>query len=153
VHFACHGQYIQTNPSDSYLMLRDWEQTRFTVADIVALNLDYPQMAYLSVCHGASNRGEKLLDEGIHIAGACQLAGFQHVIGTLWQVSDKYSAQVSRMVYSAVCPDGKLEIGKVAGGLHEAIRHLRNTTIQEGGICFELRNEPVLWAPYIHLGG
>lgn len=116
------------------------------------MKLDRPRLAYLSLCHAASNRENRLLDEGIHLSGACQLAGFQHVIGTLWQVNDRYSVQVSSDVYSSVCAEGDLDFGNVAEGLHKAIRRLR-AMVTEDGIHRDLRNEPLVWAPYIHLGG
>lgn len=72
VHFTCHGNFILDDPSHSHLLLRDWETDLFTVADIREMKLDGRQLAYLSACHGASNRREKLLDEGIHLAGAFQ---------------------------------------------------------------------------------
>lgn len=31
-HFACHGQYMSANPSESYLMLHDWEEKPLAVA-------------------------------------------------------------------------------------------------------------------------
>jgi hypothetical protein len=58
-----------------------------TVGDIAALKLDYPQLAYLSACHAASSIAYRLLDEAIHMAGACQLAGFPSVAN-----HDKYQA-------------------------------------------------------------
>jgi CHAT domain-containing protein len=109
------------------------------------LKLKNAQLAYLSACHAAANRVEDLLDEGIHLAGACQIAGFPHVIGTLWSIHDKHSVQVAEVVYGSIFPrSGKkvVDFAQTAAGLHSAIRQLRE----------ENPKDPLVWAPYIHLG-
>lgn len=55
----------------------------FAVAEIMSLKLDQARFAYLSACYVASNSHSSLLDESIHVAGSCLLAGFPTVIGTL----------------------------------------------------------------------
>jgi len=40
VHFACHGQ-VSFNPSQSRLLLSDWETNPLTVADVVRLRLSW----------------------------------------------------------------------------------------------------------------
>jgi CHAT domain-containing protein len=40
-----------------------------------------------------------LLDESIHLASAFQLAGFPHVIATLWQTGDSAAVQVAEDFY------------------------------------------------------
>ncbi len=35
-----------------------------------------------------SSRGIRVPDEAITLAAALQIAGYQHVIATLWQISD-----------------------------------------------------------------
>ena len=92
-HFACHGQSSYPDPSQSRLLLRDWKVDPLTVADLTTLNLKYSQLAYLSACYAADNRVFELLDEAIHLAGGCQLAGFPNVIGTLWKIHDIHSAK------------------------------------------------------------
>ena len=53
VHFACHG-HSDSDPSQSQLLLCDWETAPLTVSDIASLNLQVPQLAYLSACHTAN---------------------------------------------------------------------------------------------------
>jgi len=47
---------------------------------------------HLKLCNRMCGTGEvkndSLIDEGLHLISACQLAGFRHVIGTLWVVRD-----------------------------------------------------------------
>ena len=152
LHFACHGKFDPDNPSQSHLLLQDWANDLLSTADITSLKLDRPRLVYLSACHGASNRTEALFDEGIHIAGAFQLAGFQHVIGTLWQIGQHFSLNVSRDVYSAITADARFDVEKAAEGLHGALRSLRSLVVQEYGVSRRMCNEPLVWAPYIHMG-
>ena len=86
VHFACHGFSDPSDPSRSCLYLQD---SKLFVQDLVSLKCKSAQLAYLSACRAAVNRSETLLDEGIHLAGTFQLAGFTHVIGSLWELSDE----------------------------------------------------------------
>jgi CHAT domain-containing protein len=103
----------------------------------------------------ADNRSETLLDESIHITGACQLAGFASVVGTLWQISDKYSADIAVSVYRAMAEDGiTLDVVRAAEGLHHAVRELREETRRVGGFSkrYVDASDPLLWAVYIHVG-
>jgi CHAT domain-containing protein len=147
VHFACHGFSFPRDPSQSRLLLTDWESDSLTVADIVKLKLN-ATLAFLSACHAARNREASLLDEGIHLAGAFQLAGFSHVIGTLWQIHDAYSVQVARNIYQFIGIDASLS----AEALHRAIRTLRDTELTKSGFKIRLREDPLVWAAYIHMG-
>ncbi|KAB8268074.1 CHAT domain-containing protein [Aspergillus minisclerotigenes] len=88
-HFAGHGRTDLLDPLNSALILLNDEV--LTVASLLETNLHshHPFIAYLSACGtGQVNRNE-LIDESLHLISACQLAGFQHVIGTLWKVDDK----------------------------------------------------------------
>jgi CHAT domain-containing protein len=142
-HFACHGKSTLDDPSKSHLMLADWETESFSVADIVALKLTKPRFAYLSACYTANAQIEELLDESIHIAGACLLAGFSGVIGTLWRVDDRCSADVSRSVYQAMSRNMEFEFENAGVGLHNAVKQVREKA--KG-------YSPLQWAAYIHMG-
>jgi CHAT domain-containing protein len=142
-HFACHGESDPNDPSQSRLLLEDWKKDPLSVADITALNLDNVRFAYLSACSAAENQVEDLIDEGIHLTGAFQLAGFPSVVGTLWHVSDEHSVTVAMEVYREMCKTSKkFNSGKAALALHLAVRNLKS----------ERWENPLLWAPYIHMG-
>lgn len=150
LHFACHGQ-TNIDPSLSRLLLSDWENNPFTVGDISRLKSDSCRFAYLSACQTASSETESLLDEGIHMAGACLLAGFPSVVGTLWEIEDEMSAQVAEKVYNGMKgKDEKLDVTKAAEALHFAIRNLRMSPIlKQEATDIE---DSILWASYIHFG-
>lgn len=95
--FACHGE-VDPNPSKSRILLSDWEIDPLSVADMAVIKLHNGHLAYLSTCHAANNRNLALLDEAMHMAGSCQLAGFPVVVGTLWQVSGEFSARVAELL-------------------------------------------------------
>lgn len=127
VHLACHGE-VDTDPSKSQILLRDWEFSPCTVSSLSKLiNLRQATFAYISTCHAAQSRHINLLDESINIAGGFLLAGFPSVIGTMWQIEDKRSVEIARSVYSSMSiGDGKLDIRKAAHGL---------LCVQRGRIC------------------
>ena len=153
VHFSCHGKSDLVNPSQSHLLLSDCQSDTFAVTDITALKLAEPLLAYLSACYAANIRVEGLLDESIHIASACQLAGFSHVIGTLWTINDCHSVRVSKDVYTDMVNDkGEVDVGKAAEGLHSAIRRLREGRDENSIFQRKLLEDPLVWASYIYLG-
>jgi CHAT domain-containing protein len=149
-HFVCHGT-AEDDPSQSLLLLADWETDPFTVADMVEMKLDRAQLAYISACHGANNRKLSLLDEAIHMAGACQLAGFPSVIGSLWRIPDKYGPTVAREVYSHMLgTEGELNVQKAAAALHFAIRKLRGMLTRK--VARKEITDVMGWALYLHVG-
>jgi tetratricopeptide (TPR) repeat protein len=150
-HFACHGRFDIKDPLQSMLMLTDWESKPLSVGDIVSLQLDNVAFAYISACHSANNQDLDLIDEGIHLAGALQLAGYPQVVATLWSVADAPSKRVSELVYTSVVEEG-LGALKVAEALNNAVRRLRDESRYEDGCSLLLDDEPLVWAPYIFMG-
>ncbi|QGI82589.1 hypothetical protein CEK25_009318 [Fusarium fujikuroi] len=169
-HFAGHGQSDPADPSRSCLFLEDWETNPLTAGTLRDHRLqdNPPFFAYLSACSTGANESDKFADEGVHLAQAFQLAGFRHVIGTLWRVSDRHSVHVARVLYETMQHEG-LTDQAVCSGLHRAVRALR-----EGRIEMEWRDmntalprraadirdivgcdedtKPLYWVPYVHFG-
>jgi tetratricopeptide (TPR) repeat protein len=136
VHFACHAASDVDHPSSSHLLLADG---RLTVRDIGALHIPDAYLAFLSAC--STGRGsEKLPEEAIHVSSAFQLAGFPHVIATLWPIADDTAGAIAEHVYRTLTETP--ESGP-ARAVHAATRALRDA---RGG------NTPVLWASHIHSG-
>lgn len=152
VHFACHGESVPGDPSQSFLSLDDWRSDPLTVTDIIALKLNCGLM-YLSACHAATCHSENLLEEAIHIAGAYHLAGIPHVIATLWQIGDYYSADLAKLFYNGLLDSfGQIDFTRSAESLHKSVRHLRDQTRRIPGFVREADPDPLIWAPYIHMG-
>ncbi|MFJ4849658.1 CHAT domain-containing protein [Streptomyces sp. NPDC088733] len=143
-HFACHGSYDIDDPTASRLLLHDHEQNPLTVADLNAVNLDGAQLAYLSACHTALNPAERLLGEGMHLAGGLQAAGFPQVVGTLWEVDDEVAVEITDDFYTGLrdTRTGKLDLGRAARSLHRAVRSQRDN----------YPGTPSLWASHLHFG-
>ena len=143
VHFACHGASHSTDPSQSLLLLHDHRTDPLTVASLATIKLDGVQLAYLSACETAVTVNSKLRDEAIHLATAFQLAGFPHVIGTLWAINDGVAVSVAETFYTGLesGPDA-LDISRAPHALHHAVRAVRD----------RFPRSPTLWAAYLHAG-
>lgn len=81
-HFAGHGSSNSFDPSRSAMKLAN---TDLTVSSLLNINLHKirPFLAFLSACSTGQVKEDFLMDEGLHLIGAFQVAGFWHVIGTL----------------------------------------------------------------------
>jgi CHAT domain-containing protein len=113
------------------------------VAALAALALDDAQLAYLSACGTARMTDIHLLDEAIHLASAFQMAGFSHVIGTLWEINDAIAVEIAESFYTNLTtPDHILDPRRAACALNSAARTLRD----------RLPANPYLWASHIHAG-
>jgi hypothetical protein len=143
VHFSCHGYAPMADPAAGQLILYDHQTNPLTVADIGALQID-GSLAYLSACE-TTHTSPALSNEAVHITGAFHIAGYQHVIGTLWPVADNYSCEVSSDFYRHITLGGTRlpDASRAASALHKATRRLRD----------QYPDAPSLWAPYTHTGG
>jgi hypothetical protein len=131
-HFAGHGSTDTADPSRSQIYLRDWETDPLTVASLLELNLHRggPFLAYLSACGTGQIKSQKLFDEGTHLISACQLAGFRHVIGTLWEVNDQSCVNVAAIIYEEILK-GDLSDESVCRGVHVATKSKRDQWLDE----------------------
>ncbi|KAF5694509.1 hypothetical protein FDENT_1121 [Fusarium denticulatum] len=170
-HFAGHGYTDENDPSNSHLRLEDWQEDPFRVADLQRVNLreHAPFLAYLSACGTGQMKRYNLVDESIHLISAYQLAGFRHVIGTLWKVSDQCCVDIARTTYETM-KDLGLSDDSVSWGLHRASRELRDKWVKtqkqqnkkgckdvNGRDIVSVEEEPQVgeqlqWAPYVHFG-
>ncbi|KAJ4207504.1 hypothetical protein NW767_002756 [Fusarium falciforme] len=152
VHFACHGVVDRGDPSQSHLVLEKSskdgstkEVDKLTVPQFLALdNLQKPWIAFLSACTTASMGTFRLGDEGLHMSGALQIAGFSHVIGSLWPVEDEVGVEMARAFYEnliGVTPDC-VDDEMVASALREAVIKVRQ----------HYPSSWTKWAAYIHSG-
>lgn len=131
-HFAGHGYTDPGDPSQSHLLLEDWKSDPLTVGTLLDTNLRErsPFLAYLSACGTGQIKDEKVVDESIHLISAFQLAGFRHVIGTLWEVNDESCVAMSRVTYEEI-RNGGMTDESVCRGLHRAARELRQRWLTE----------------------
>ncbi|GAB2856333.1 CHAT domain-containing protein [Actinocorallia aurea] len=140
-HFACHATSDPVRPSHSHLVLWDHERRPLTVLDLSRSDLGRAQLAYLSACQTAAT-SPALADEALHMTAACQLAGFPHVIGTLWPISDWFAARTTHEVYTALSGSGGIDVGAAPEALHQCLRRARDRDPGRAG----------LWAAFVHFG-
>jgi hypothetical protein len=143
VHLACHGYADLADPSASRLLLHDHRTNPLTLHSITRLNLRHAQLAYLSAC-STTVLGEQHADEATHLTAAFQLAGYSHVIGTLWPINDQTAITVATSFYETLTAGGSRppDLGLAAEALHHAVRNLRDAAPAL----------PSRWAAYLHSG-
>lgn len=131
-HFAGHGHTDTADPSKSQLLLEDWQTHPLTISSLLELNLqrEGPFLAYLSACGTGQIKSQNLFDEGIHLISACQLAGFRHVIGTLWEVNDESCVDMAAMIYNEIHKGGMSD-DSVCRGVHVATKAKRDQWLQD----------------------
>ena len=122
VHLACHGERAALFLADAPL----------TITDLAGLDLRDADLAVLTACHTARGDTDRP-DEAGHLAAALQVAGYRHVISTLWAIGDDTAVDVTDQLYRDEEP---------ARGLHAVTLELRRTNPYQ----------PSRWAPFIHLG-
>jgi tetratricopeptide (TPR) repeat protein len=135
-HFACHATSDPAKPSRGGLVLQD---ATLALPQISGLRLDAAELVYLSACSTAQGRGRQA-DEAIHIASAFQLAGYRHVIATLWPIDDAVAAVAAHRFYELLPDSPSADLAPHA--LHRLAHELRG----------EHPGRPDLWAPFIHSG-
>ncbi|WP_431041900.1 CHAT domain-containing protein [Streptomyces sp. P1-3] len=146
VHFACRTVSALDDLPASRVLLHDRGLRPFTVADVARLGLDDVELAYLPACTTA--RGPRAAAvEPVHVTGAFHLAGYAHVIGTLWPVDDGTAARIAEDFYGALT--SAAEGGRsspsardAAHALHRAVRGMREAYPMA----------PALWAAHLHVG-
>lgn len=136
-HFACHGLSDPADPGADLLVLHDHRDQPFTISEIADLHLDKVELAYLSACETA-RAADGLADESVHLGSAFQLAGYRHVIATLWTIRDDVGAELADNFYAHLLD----EQSDPAAALHHACCQVRK----------KLGNFPALWASHLHIG-
>ncbi|MET8770909.1 CHAT domain-containing protein [Streptomyces sp. NPDC004658] len=133
VHFACHAQANTREPTLSRLVLHD---EPLTPRDLpVGLDAD---LAYLSAC-ATSDVLFIVADEAMHMTAAFQVAGFRHVVGTLWPVNDQVASDIADRFYTLIAAHGT---DYAAQALHTATAEVRRAH----------PDKPDLWASHLHTG-
>lgn len=153
-HAACHGIPDPFDPAQSHLRL--FRQTtdpaddvrnidKLTVSTISRITTSNSVLAFLSACSSAEVLVPMLLDEGLQIANAFQLAGFPHVIGTLWPAYDVVCPKVAEVFYGFLAKyttNEPLTSGLIAIALQQALMSIRKDSA----------SLPLKWAMFIHQG-
>jgi CHAT domain-containing protein len=142
-HFSCLGSQNLRAPDRGVLHPHDGP---LTISQIMRLQLPSPALAYISACD-TSRGGTGIPDEAITLAAAFRIAGYQHVVATLWQISGLTATDVTQRVYDQIVTehDGvtHIDAAGAAAALRTAVRTIRD----------ESPELPALyWAAFIHTG-
>ncbi len=126
VHFGCHAMGDPTDPRGRSLLLEDHRERPLTIRDISAQRSSTAELAFLSACT-TGRSSARTPDEPISLVSACRLAGFRHVVGTLWPIDDRAAVRVSGRFYEALvsAAGSELAADAAAAALHDAVRQLR----------------------------
>lgn len=146
LHLSSHGLQHPDDASRSAFFLDDHP---LTLAELARQDLTDADLAYLAACQTATG-DVRLPDEALHLAAALQVVGFRHVLGTLWSVSDAAAPLLAAVVYAYLLhadpaspqPDDVPDASRSARALHAAVAQVRRAAPAD----------PLVWAPYIHLG-
>ncbi|PLB48394.1 hypothetical protein P170DRAFT_511007 [Aspergillus steynii IBT 23096] len=157
-HFAGHGEADKSDPSKSRLLLSNGPIRVLDILQRVPGKPTNAFLSYLSACSSGSNVVNGLDEEGLHVMGAFILAGFRHVIGSLWPVSDSHCVDVAKAVYSRIV-EANMTDDSVSQALHQAICHLSHPgasnqpgdqpQVKGAGLLAE---NPYIWAAFVHMG-
>jgi CHAT domain-containing protein/tetratricopeptide (TPR) repeat protein len=101
-HFACHAQYENSNPLDSFIDLGGNET--ITAREIVAeLGLQKSKLVVLSACESAMiNTSTSHPERYVGLATAFLEAGAERVISTLWSVNDVSTMLLMQALYEGL---------------------------------------------------
>ncbi|OLF11342.1 hypothetical protein BU204_30475 [Actinophytocola xanthii] len=135
-HFGCHATSHPLRASASGLYLHD---RVLRVPEIGRAGVRDGELAYLSAC----STGQSSLfqaDQAMHLASAFRLAGYRHVVATLWPVNDGVAAMAARRFYRSLGDAPTADGAAVA--LHDVTVRLRA----------RFPRDPALWAPFVHYG-
>jgi CHAT domain-containing protein len=106
-------------------------------------------IAYLSACSTAQVKTLKLADGGLHPASAFQVAGFAHVVGSLWPVADDVCVQVAKLFYENLSKGDFAKNHPVQSSNLAVAAALRGAVLE---VRSERTSDPLGWAAFIHLG-
>ena len=80
------------------------------------------QLTFLSACSTTENKAAILADETMHIASAFYVAGFSHVIGSMWPFDNGVCVSLSTHFYANLAKSSSQEQRRGrARGLHDAV--------------------------------
>ena len=84
-----------------------------------------------------------LRDEGLHVAGAFNMAGVPHAVASMWKIADIASIKLVRVFYEKLfAVEGVQRYQNTATVLHATVDHLRH---EEG-------MHPIIWGAFVHVG-
>ena len=109
-------------------------------------------LAFLSACQ-TSTGGEKLSEEGVHLAGGILTAGYRGVVATTWNINDHYAPEIAEDFYkNLIGPGGDDKKGSKGLSSDGAAHALHYATQQIRKQLGDTEQSLLTWVPYVHFG-
>jgi len=104
IHFAGHEVSNYVNLFNSGLILQEGKEAekkmnKLTVQQILKINLKRVRIVYLLACSTAEHWAAEMIDEVIYLVSGFQMAGFSHVIASMWSMDDEVCMKMAGKVY------------------------------------------------------
>ena len=144
VHFACHGIQDVAEPLKSGVHLHNG---RLELLEIMRQQIPNPDLAFLSACQTSKGNFE-LSEEVVHLTAGMLAAGYQGVVGTMWNISDMHGPEFAIEFYKYLLMENGsegLDSTKAAYALDHAVRKVRES-LGDGDAAL------LTWVPYVHFG-
>ena len=109
------------------------------MVDVARLRLDDAGLAFLSACSTARPAAGWPMRRSTW-PSAFQLAGYRHVIATLWPIGDQHAVDIAADIYTTLTTDRR---GRRGRAVHAAVRRMRRRWGWD---------TPSVWASHIHAG-
>ncbi|MFF9347221.1 CHAT domain-containing protein [Streptomyces sp. NPDC014734] len=138
VHIAGHAGYDADRHHEGHLVLHDG---RLHINDIARARAGGGGLAFLSACGTARSRLD-VPDESLNLLSAFQLAGYTHLVGSLWPVADQVGVRLAEAFYQHLTSHQESGVAGVAHALHHAVSRLRT----------RYPDRASLWASHLHIG-
>ncbi len=126
LHFACHGDFKEEFPLESYLRLAQNELLK--LEDIFSLKLNRCRLVTLSACETGLTDHKSIGDEYIGLPSGFLYAGSPSVVSSLWKVDEVATAFLMIKFYEYLRQSPQQSEGSVAIALNNAQLWLRNMT-------------------------
>lgn len=135
IHIICHGSVDDADPTNNVLAVIDGT---ISLRDLLASSPKCPEWAYVSACDTAAvsiGFGE----EALNVAGALQMAGYPQVVGTLWQINDRFAAEFASRLYGEMVVDGAWSPDTAPEAMSRVVSYYSRIR----------RRDVIHWAPYV----
>jgi len=142
-HFAGHAVFDDARPERSYLVLAPSGSSqrtgRVTAAELARLDLPRTRLVVLAACRTV--RGGRSRAAGYSgLSGALLTAGVGGIVGTTWDVDDRFSAELISAFHAGY---------RTTGDGIEALRRAQVAQLRAAG---QDRRSPAAWAAFRYMG-
>jgi CHAT domain-containing protein len=135
LHFACHGDFNEKSPLESYLKLANNEL--LSLGEIFSLGINQCRLVTLSACETGLTDHTSISDEYIGLPSGFLFAGSPSVVSSLWKVDELATAFLMIKFYENLRKRSKREVGDVAIALNQAQIWLRDLTHEDFEKCLD----------------